>query len=154
METTNRLYRTPNNAVLGGVCNGLSEYFKIDVTLVRIVFAVGTFATGGPFGILYFILWIALPKVDAIFNSYQTNDSFQPLTSNNTDMRKQKSRNLGGIILIVIGVIFLFDEFNFFWWLNFEHLWPLILVATGAYLIFKDKIDPDHDETDTNYKSA
>ena len=33
------LYRSKDGAVLGGVCSGLSESFKIDVTIIRILFA-------------------------------------------------------------------------------------------------------------------
>jgi phage shock protein PspC (stress-responsive transcriptional regulator) len=150
METTSRLFRTPHQAVLGGVCNGLAQYFKIDVTIVRVAFAVGTLATHGPFGFIYLILWVALPKNDASFiefNQNTTTDS-QPLTSNSFDMKKQKNRFLGGIILILIGVLFLFEELDIIWWADFDHLWPLILVAVGGYLIFKDKIDPDGDRSE------
>ena len=30
------LYRSKDGAILGGVCSGLSESFKIDVTIIRI----------------------------------------------------------------------------------------------------------------------
>ena len=33
-----RLYRNPDGAKLGGVCNGLATYFRVDPTLVRLLF--------------------------------------------------------------------------------------------------------------------
>lgn len=56
-----RLYRDENNKVLGGVCSGLAHYFNIDVTVVRVVFAISFLCFG--FGFLpYIILWIAVPS--------------------------------------------------------------------------------------------
>lgn len=55
-----RFYKTSNGAVIGGVCAGLSECLKIDVTLIRVIALIIAF-TG--IGILpYLILWIALPQ--------------------------------------------------------------------------------------------
>ena len=33
-----RLYRNPDGAKLGGVCNGMATYFRVDPTLVRLIF--------------------------------------------------------------------------------------------------------------------
>ncbi len=56
-----RLYRDENNKVLGGVCGGLSNYFGIDVVVVRIIFLILFFTFG--FGLIpYIILWIAIPN--------------------------------------------------------------------------------------------
>lgn len=57
-----RLYRDPDNAVIGGVAAGLSAYFNVDLLLIRILFVVLILAGAGfPF-ILYLVLWIAVPK--------------------------------------------------------------------------------------------
>ncbi|MGA1398588.1 MAG: PspC domain-containing protein, partial [Schleiferiaceae bacterium] len=56
-----RLYRDPEEQIIGGVCSGIANYFDIDVVIVRVLFAVVGIFTG--FGILlYFILWAATPK--------------------------------------------------------------------------------------------
>jgi phage shock protein PspC (stress-responsive transcriptional regulator) len=48
--------------MIGGVCLGLATFFNIDVTLVRILFAVFAFATGG-WGILAYLgLMFILPR--------------------------------------------------------------------------------------------
>lgn len=56
-----KLYRDENDKVLGGVCSGLSHYFGIDVTVVRIIFVILAISFG--FGIIpYLVLWIAVPS--------------------------------------------------------------------------------------------
>ena len=47
---------------LAGVCAGLGDYFDLDPTLVRVVFAVGTVFTGIlPGVILYLVLALVIP---------------------------------------------------------------------------------------------
>ncbi|MGR3812224.1 PspC domain-containing protein [Jiulongibacter sp. NS-SX5] len=48
-------------SMLGGVAAGLAEYLDIDVTIVRVLFALGFF-TPFPVIITYIILWIVMPK--------------------------------------------------------------------------------------------
>ena len=61
-----RLYRDPENAVFGGVCGGLGAYFGIDPVILRIIFVVLLIAGYGTWGLVYIILWIALPKAVSI----------------------------------------------------------------------------------------
>ena len=51
-----------NNKVLAGVCGGIAEYFEIDPTLVRVLYAVSScvFACF-PGLLLYIILLIIMP---------------------------------------------------------------------------------------------
>ena len=61
MTTENRkLYRSNKDRKLAGVCGGLAEYFKIDATLVRLLFVVGTIL-GGPGLVVYIICLIFMP---------------------------------------------------------------------------------------------
>ncbi len=61
----NRLYRDTDEKILGGVCAGLSEYFKIDVTLIRVIIAVMGLVYGSGLGI-YILLWILLPDKHSV----------------------------------------------------------------------------------------
>lgn len=61
-KSKKRLYRDPEQRVLGGVCGGLAAYFDIDVALMRIIFVVLTLITTGAGVFAYIILWIAVPK--------------------------------------------------------------------------------------------
>jgi len=56
-----RLFRDIENSYIGGVCAGLGSYFKIDVTIIRIIWAL-FFFIGGMGLLLYILLWIILPK--------------------------------------------------------------------------------------------
>ncbi len=56
-----RMYRDPDNRIIGGVCSGISAHLDWDPVILRIIFAV-TILAGG-FGLaLYIILWIVLPE--------------------------------------------------------------------------------------------
>lgn len=58
---TKKLYRS-TDAMLGGVCAGIGEYFDLDPTLIRLAFIVLSIATVlVPSLIGYLILWIVIP---------------------------------------------------------------------------------------------
>jgi phage shock protein PspC (stress-responsive transcriptional regulator) len=58
-----KLYRDPENSVIGGVCGGLSAYFGMDSVIFRLLFVIFFFA-GGASILVYIILWIVLPKAE------------------------------------------------------------------------------------------
>ena len=58
-----KYYRDMDNAIAGGVCSGLGAYFGIENWLMRLLWVIFFFATGGGLMlILYIVLWIAVPK--------------------------------------------------------------------------------------------
>lgn len=61
-----RLWQIREGGMIGGVCLGLATFFNIDVTLVRILFAVFALTTGG-WGILAYLgLMFILPRATNI----------------------------------------------------------------------------------------
>ncbi len=65
-NTSKRLYRDTDGAIIGGVCNGLGAYLRIDPVWIRILFVLFTvFYLSGL--LVYIILWIALPRASTIF---------------------------------------------------------------------------------------
>jgi phage shock protein C len=46
--------------MIGGVCGGLAEYFRVDPTLVRVLLVIVTLF-GGAGVILYAVLWVLMP---------------------------------------------------------------------------------------------
>ncbi len=58
-----RLYRDPENSVIGGVCGGLAAYFNVDPVIFRLLFVIFFFA-GGASILVYVILWIVLPRAE------------------------------------------------------------------------------------------
>ena len=55
------MFRDPDDKRIGGVCSGMSYYFDVDVTLVRVLFIIALIAGLSGFWI-YVILWIAIPE--------------------------------------------------------------------------------------------
>lgn len=52
-----------NNRMIGGVCGGLAEYFDVDPTVFRALYAIATVFTAFSGVILYLILWMIIPKI-------------------------------------------------------------------------------------------
>lgn len=53
------------NKVLAGVCGGIADYFDVDPTLVRVLYAVlSLFSAAFPGLLLYIILLLLIPEAD------------------------------------------------------------------------------------------
>lgn len=77
---TKRIFRDPDNRILGGVCSGIGNYFGIDPVWIRIAFIFMFFAFGtGPF--LYLILWIIIPKAKTTAEKLEMRG--EPVTAEN-----------------------------------------------------------------------
>ena len=155
-----KLYRSYKDKMLGGVAGGLAEYFAIDPTLVRIIFVVSLFA-GGAGVLAYIILWIVVPEEPYAFatsdpqtgsrtseeaGSAQTTSAQDTQAPDASDQpnpqqkyyqamteQKHKRSSILGVILVVIGLLFLLD--NFIPRIHFGDFWPLLLVAIGIGLL-------------------
>jgi phage shock protein C len=58
-----RLYRNTNrNSILGGVCNGIVDYFGVDPVLVRLLWILFTVVSFGAGIIAYILAWIIIPE--------------------------------------------------------------------------------------------
>ena len=150
-----RLYRSRSDRMIWGVCGGIANYFGIDPTIIRIIAILFLFAGGS--GILaYIILAIVIPLEsspateprDVIKENVQEikqtasqfgedmRDTFVRHEGEIREMSKSGMRNGGyfvAAILIIIGIIFLLG--NFFSWLSWKYLWPLILIAIGLLIM-------------------
>lgn len=142
METP--LERLRDEAILGGVAAGIARYFNIDRTLVRVLFIASLFIGHFPAVIVYIILWVALPERrfgtlnEPILYSNPTFSFMNPYNPSNPD--RSQGNLIGGVVLIILGVLFLLDRwFN----IDFGDLWPLVLIAIGVWLLFKDRINPN-----------
>ncbi len=150
-----RLYRSRDDRMIWGVCGGLGKYFDIDPVIIRVIMLLLIFAGG--IGILaYIILAIVVP-----LESSQASEPKDIIRENVEEMRQTatqvggeiratfekkggepeemaksgfRARYILGIIIVVIGVIFLLG--NFFSWLSWKFLWPLFIVAIGLLIIF------------------
>ena len=57
-----KLYRSQSQRMLGGVCGGLADYFNQDVSLIRILWVVGTLISYGLGILAYVIMLIVFPE--------------------------------------------------------------------------------------------
>ncbi|MDX9757732.1 MAG: PspC domain-containing protein [Bacteroidota bacterium] len=152
-----RLYRTVTGKMIGGVCSGLAEYFSIDPVLVRLVFIILVLHNG--VGILaYIILWIVVPqRVETLDASpaaagTPTGDigidsgDADPLDASRASAVNSSGRGsmIGGIVLIVIGALFLLD--NFIPHFGFDDFWPLVLIAIGAGMLWNTPSRSRHND--------
>lgn len=55
-----KLYRSETNKMLAGVCGGIGEYFNIDPTLVRLIWAV--LCLNGTGILIYLLAIVIMPK--------------------------------------------------------------------------------------------
>lgn len=63
MDNRNKkLRRSRKDKMLAGVCAGLADFFGLDVTLVRVFYALATVFTAFAGVLIYAILWIIVPE--------------------------------------------------------------------------------------------
>jgi phage shock protein C len=57
-----RLVRRHDDRMLGGVCSGIADYLRVDVTLVRVLAVVGACLGMGSLVVAYLVAWLLLPE--------------------------------------------------------------------------------------------
>lgn len=57
-----KLYLSDKDHKIAGVCGGLAEYFGIDSTIVRILWALAVMVSYGTGFILYLVFWLIVPR--------------------------------------------------------------------------------------------
>jgi phage shock protein C len=112
-----RLHRSATDSVIAGVCGGIAEYMQVDPSLVRLVFVIGTL-WGGTGLVAYIALAIVLPI---------EQDAEAPAT-----LTAERSRVLGGLVLIVLGSCLLVSTMGWFPWLSWNLLRPTVLILVGV----------------------
>jgi len=86
-----KLYRNPEDKVLGGVSSGIAAYFGVDATVIRLIFVITTFF--GLAGLItYIILWIIVPEAKTITEKVQMKGD--PVTLANIETSIKNSLNL------------------------------------------------------------
>ena len=62
---TKRLTKSKKQKMLFGVCGGISEFFNIDITILRIILIVAVFFSVGTGVIAYLICAVVMPSADS-----------------------------------------------------------------------------------------
>ena len=150
---TRRLHRSSVDAMIGGVCGGLGEYFGIDPMLVRIAFVISALVNG--LGIMvYIILWIIVPQREQLDmepgdvvrvnleelrdKAHEISQDIHGALSGETAGEIARRRTLWfGAAVVLFGAGVLLKNLGLLRWLNLGLLWPAILVALGVLLLLK-----------------
>lgn len=128
-----RLYRSRTNHILGGVCGGLGDYFRLDPVLIQLVWLI-LILFGGIIGlILYIIAWVIIPIKDV------EAAKGTPPPSRGVG----KGRFWWGLVLVSMGVVLWGSQFRFIDWpiipgvhLHSRDFVPLVLVLVGIYILY------------------
>jgi signal transduction histidine kinase len=112
---------------LGGVCAGLARRYGFEPALVRLAFVIGAAAWG--IGVAaYLLAWLVVPAGDA-------------------PARRRLPRGRGavevafGTAFLLLSVLLTFRALGL--WFSDAVVWPLVLVAGGAALIWRGSAAPD-----------
>lgn len=79
-NTRKRIFRDPDEKILGGVCAGIGKYFGFDPLWLRLAWVLLVFLAGTGF-LIYLILWIIIPKAKTIAEKLEMQG--EPVTAAN-----------------------------------------------------------------------
>ena len=128
------LRRDRSGGWIAGVCAGIARRYGVDAALVRVAFVVATAAAG--FGIpLYLLAWLVIPAGEATGR--------RRLTTGRGAVEVAL-----GTALLLLSVLLAFRALDI--WFSDAIVWPLVLIAGGAALIWRGSLTPRaRDETPT-----
>lgn len=128
-----QLYLSRKNKLLGGVAGGLSDYFDIDVTIIRAAFIIATIAWPGTI-LAYLILLIIVPKEPLVLFGSGEQPDIENYRETKT-INNQNKRYLAGVILITGGgILFLHKIIPGF---GCTSLMPIALIVLGILILMK-----------------
>ena len=150
-----RLERSVTNRRWAGVAGGIAEYFQVDATLVRVFFVIATIVTAGLFLLVYIALIVIMPLpgragpfdaasapttgTSSTGSSGTSTDpnATRPLVHYSDPEAAARRREGAGWLLVALGVIFLLANVGAFRFVDFRYIWPIALIALGAFIIIQ-----------------
>jgi phage shock protein PspC (stress-responsive transcriptional regulator) len=64
-DVSRPLRRSKTNRQVAGVIGGLAEYFRVDPTLLRVIYVVGSIVSAAfPGMLVYVLLWLLIPEAE------------------------------------------------------------------------------------------
>lgn len=152
---TDRLYRSPTDRVIAGVAGGMAVWLNVDPSLIRIAWVLLAIFSGGIFVLVYLLMMIIVPLPPAGWMPQRpvtgpppgwtggwsspprggTGSWSSPPPPASNWVPPVSGHNAGlvlGVLLIVLGMWFLLDEYVRIDW---GLLWPGIVIIMGVALI-------------------
>lgn len=136
-----KLYRSTTQKVFSGVCGGVAEYFSVDVTLVRLIWAVAAIPSFGTAIIVYILAAIIVP-VSPYNDTWNVQEGdgekvFSGFDNMNSSEGKNSILLIIGLILVVMGALSIFKSlFPIGWNLIRSVFWPAVLIVVGGAIIY------------------
>lgn len=119
------LHRDMRRGLLGGVLAGVAPRLGLDPVVLRVLFVIATVATSGVLLLPYLVAWAVLPA------SGERGPALRPLAR----LPVRSEWRVGtGVGLLVLAVLLAFRQLGI-WWSD-ALVWPLVLVAFGAALLW------------------
>lgn len=128
-----RLQRSRDDAVIFGVCGGLAESLNVDANLVRVAFAVLALASGVGV-VIYLLLALLVPSED--MGGASPREILVGNLSNILETLPARRKTLG-IVLVVVGAVFLLGNLGLFEWLTFGRALAIGLIVAGLALVWR-----------------
>ncbi len=131
MMDTNKnkgFYRSDRHRYIFGVCGGMAEYLQMDVFILRLLCILMFFLAGPVTLLIYLVFAIAMPA-----QPEEWRGDLEEVRFSEEKTSGERSNVLLGILLITLGIIFLFDQY--LRWVNWRKLWPVVLIILGVYLL-------------------
>jgi phage shock protein PspC (stress-responsive transcriptional regulator) len=145
-----KIFRSIDDYMLAGVCGGLAKYFKIDSSLIRIIFIL--LALSGGSGILiYLILWLVVPKEEGVEKEVDREEKIKEFANEIKGKAKSMAKeikmdtkiekvgkkfNILGIILIMVGIVAIWNQISPIT-IQWNYFWPGMLILIGILVLFK-----------------
>ena len=121
VSTATAVRRDKQAGILGGVCAGMGRALGVDPLIFRVAFVVA--ATAGGAGVIgYLVAWLVIPGPDGSARRA-------------IPIRSGQAQVAAGVALLVLSALLLFREWGL--WVGDALVWPVVLVATGAAMIWR-----------------
>lgn len=137
-----RLYRSQSDRMIWGVCGGLADYFDFDPTIVRLISVLMLFL-GGFVILAYIICAIVIPLAPSKDTTppgvVKPNMADPAINKKDPEQAQYHEHVTVGLILIVVGVLFLAGLFNLFWWFHWGGFWAFALVLVGVLIVLASR---------------
>jgi phage shock protein PspC (stress-responsive transcriptional regulator) len=137
MLVNNRLYRCSHDRRLAGVAGGLAEFFDLDPTLVRLLWFLSIFFTGGLSILLYIGLALIVPQEP--LSDVEATQALAVSAGHRHASRGEASGRwvtFFGLVLILFGGLALIDAVLPSYVESWRYLGPAFFVGIGAMLVF------------------
>jgi len=121
------LSRSKKDKIFLGICAGFADYYDVNSTLVRLLFAL-SILLGGFGAMIYLLLFFFVPPGDSLDESEISEK-----------VRSRNKRTLFGITIITIGFYFFIMPTNYFYFaflfaIPTKNLFPIVFILAGIWI--------------------